>query len=48
MFDRLKRHAEIKLSIGVMIEEVEAIRGSNDDLPTLFIPNPLVEHDLSG
>jgi inorganic pyrophosphatase len=46
-FDTLKRDAEIKLLIGCTMEDVEIIRGFNSDTPTLFIPNPMVEHDLS-
>jgi inorganic pyrophosphatase len=47
-FDKLKRDAEIKLLIGCTHEDVETIQGFNSDMPTLFIPNPMVEHDLSG
>ncbi len=46
-FDTLKRDAEIKLLIGCTLEDVEAIQGFNGDMATLFIPNPMVEHDLS-
>jgi len=46
-FDKLKRDAEIKLLIGCGIEEVEAIQVFNSDMLTLFVPNPMVEHDLS-
>lgn len=46
-FDKLKRDAEIKLLIGCEQEDVEAIQGFNCDMATLFIPNPMVEHDLS-
>jgi inorganic pyrophosphatase len=47
-FDRLKRDAEIKLLIGCTREDVETIQGFNSDMATLFIPNPMVEHDLSN
>ena len=47
-FDRLKRDAEIKLLIGCTLEDIETIQGFNSDMANLFIPNPLVEHDLSG
>jgi inorganic pyrophosphatase len=47
-FDRLKRDAEIKLLIGCTLEDVETIQGFNNDMATLFIPNPMVEHGLSG
>ena len=47
-FDRLKRDAEIKLLIGCTLEDVETIQGFNSDMATLFIPNPMVEHGLSG
>lgn len=46
-FDRLKRDAEIKLLIGCTLEDVETIRSFNDQMQTLFIPNPMVEDDLS-
>jgi inorganic pyrophosphatase len=46
-FDRLKRDAEIKLLIGCTLVDVETIQGFNSDMATLFIPNPMVEHDLS-
>lgn len=44
-FDTLKRDAEIKLLIGCTKEDVETIRGFNSDMATVFIPNPMVEHD---
>ncbi len=47
-FDRLKRDAEIKLLIGCTLEDVEIIQGFNSDMTTLFIPNPMVKHDLSN
>lgn len=47
-FDRLKRDAEIKLLIGCTREDVETIQGFNGDMATLFIPNPMVEHDFSS
>jgi inorganic pyrophosphatase len=46
-FDRLKRDAEIKLLIGCTLADVETIQGFNSDMATLFIPNPMVEYDLS-
>ena len=46
-FDRLKRDAEIKLLIGCTREDVETIQGFLGDMATLFIPNPMVEHDFS-
>lgn len=47
-FDKLQRDAEIKLLIGCTQEDVEAIQGFHGDMSTLFIPNPMVEHDLSN
>jgi inorganic pyrophosphatase len=44
-FDTLKRDAEIKLLIGCNMEDVEIVRGFIDTMATLFIPNPMVEHD---
>ena len=46
-FDKLKRDAELKLLIGGTKEDVEMIQGFNSDMPTLFVPNPMVENDLS-
>jgi len=46
-FDRLKRDAEIKLIIGCTAMDVETIQGFNHDMATLYIPNPMVEHDFS-
>jgi inorganic pyrophosphatase len=46
-FDKLKRDAEIKLLIGCTLKDVETIQGFNSDMATLFIPNPMVEHDFS-
>jgi inorganic pyrophosphatase len=47
-FDKLKRDAEIKLLIGCTRIDVETIQGFSGDMLTLFIPNPMVENDLSG
>ena len=47
-FDRLKRDAEIKLLIGCTLEDVRTIREFNDEMQTLFIPNPMVEDALSN
>ena len=46
-FDTLKRDAEIKLLIGCTHEDIETIRNFNDNMQTLFIPNPMVANDLS-
>ena len=46
-FDRLKRDAEIKLLIGCTLQDVEIIQGFNTGMPTIYFPNPMVEHDLS-
>jgi inorganic pyrophosphatase len=47
-FDTLKRDAEIKLLIGCTKKDIEIIQGFHSDMPTLFIPNPMVENDLSN
>ncbi len=47
-FDTLKRDAEIKLLIGCTREDVETIQEFNSEMATLFIPNPMVEHDFSN
>jgi len=46
-FDRLKRDAEIKLLIGCTHQDVETIQGFNDAMQTVYIANPMVEHDFS-
>jgi inorganic pyrophosphatase len=47
-FDRLKRDAEIKLLIGCTLEDVNTIQVFHGDMAILFIPNPMVKHDLSA
>lgn len=47
-FDTLKRDAEIKLLVGCTEEDIEIIREFHSDMATLFIPNPMVTHELSG
>jgi inorganic pyrophosphatase len=46
-FDRLKRDAEIKILIGCTVEDIRIIQNFLNEMKTLFIPNPTVEHDLS-
>ena len=40
-FDTFKRDAEIKLLIGCNEKDVQIIRNFNNQMHTLFIPNPL-------
>ena len=40
-FDNIKHDAEIKLLIGCTMEDVRIIRDFNNEMHTLFIPNPL-------
>jgi inorganic pyrophosphatase len=40
-FDTFKRDAEIKLLIGCNEKDVQTIRNFNNQMHTLFIPNPL-------
>jgi inorganic pyrophosphatase len=47
-FDRLKLDAEIKILIGCTHKEVGIVQGFNNELPSLFIPNPMVKDDLSN
>jgi inorganic pyrophosphatase len=47
-FDTLKRDAEIKLLIGCTKEDLQVIRNFHQDMHTLYIPNPLVDNDLSS
>jgi inorganic pyrophosphatase len=47
-FDRLRHDAEIKLLIDCTHEDVVVVQGFNNELPSLFIPNPMVEDDLSN
>ena len=46
-FDTLKRDAEIKLLIDCTEEDIQIIQDFHRDMHTLYIPNPVVEHDLS-
>jgi len=39
-FDKIKRDAEIKLLVGCTQEDIEIIRNFNDNMHTLYIPNP--------
>ena len=47
-FDTLKRDAEIKLLIGCNEEEIQIILDFHKAMQTLYIPNPLVTHDISS
>lgn len=47
-FDTLKRDAEIKLLIACSTEDVEIIRDFHKTMSTLYIPNPMVDNDLSS
>lgn len=42
-FDKIKRDAEIKLLLGCTKEDIRTIRNFNNEMFTLFIPNPLAE-----
>jgi inorganic pyrophosphatase len=46
-FDTLKRDAEIKLLVGCSKEDIQVIRDFHSDMHTLYIPNPVVENDVS-
>ena len=47
-FDTLKRDAEIKLLIGCNEADIQIIRDFHKQMQTLYIPNPVVEHDISN
>lgn len=47
-FDTLKRDAEIKLLIQCTENDIQVIRDFHKDMPTLYIANPVVGHDLSN
>jgi inorganic pyrophosphatase len=47
-FDTLKRDAEIKLLIGCTEEDIQVIRDFHKEMYTLYIPNPMVDNDLSN
>ena len=47
-FDTLKRDAEIKLLIGCTKEDLQVVRDFHQDMYTLYLPNPMVDNDLSG
>ena len=42
-FDKIKHDAEIKLLLGCTKEDIQIIQNFNDEMLTLFIPNPLAE-----
>ena len=46
-FDTLKHDAEIKLLIKCSVEDIQVIRDFYKEMPTLYIPNPAAEHELS-
>jgi inorganic pyrophosphatase len=41
-FDTLKRDAEIKLLPGCTGADIQTIRGFHKEMPSLYIPNPMV------
>ena len=45
-FDMIKRDAEIKLLLGCTQADIQTIRNFNNEMLTLFVPNPLVENEL--
>ena len=47
-FDTLKHDAELKCLIACSTEDIQVIRDFHKDMHTLFIPNPMVENDLSN
>lgn len=47
-FDKLKRDAAIKLLVGCSEEDIEVIRDFHKDMRILYLPNPVVEYDLSN
>jgi inorganic pyrophosphatase len=47
-FDTLRRDAEIKLLIGCTAEDVQVIRDFHKEMHTLYLPNPLLNDDLSN
>ena len=47
-FDTLKRDAEIKLLIGCNSEDIVVIRDFHKEMHTLYIPNPMVDNDVSN
>ena len=46
-FDTLKRDLEIKLLVGCNRTDIEIILSFHEGMKTLYIPNPLVKHDIS-
>lgn len=47
-FDTLKCDAEIKLLIGCTKEDIQVIQDFHKEMHTLYISNPMVEHDFSN
>jgi inorganic pyrophosphatase len=46
-FDTLKRDAEVKLLIGCSTEDIRVIRDFHKEMHTLYVPNPMVDNDVS-
>jgi inorganic pyrophosphatase len=46
-FDTLKHDAEIKLLIGCDTEDILVIRDFHKEMHILYVPNPMVENDVS-
>ncbi len=47
-FDTLKRDAEIKLLVGCDRDDVQIIQNFHKGMHTLYVPNPIVSHDISS
>jgi inorganic pyrophosphatase len=47
-FDTLKYDAEIKLLVGCSAEDILIIRDFHKEMHTLYIPNPMVDNDVSN
>jgi hypothetical protein len=47
-FDTLTRDAEIKLVIGCNENDIQLLRDFHKEMATLYIPNPMVENDVSS
>jgi inorganic pyrophosphatase len=47
-FDTLKKDAEIKLLVGCSAEDLLIIRDFHKEMHTLYIPNPMVDNDVSN
>jgi inorganic pyrophosphatase len=47
-FDTLKHDLEVKLLIGCTEQDIQIIRDFHNDMDLLYLPNPMVENNVSN